>query len=90
MASAASKLEVMVQVQGRVVGGVIVVDEPDVLEEGAEVTVLIGEKDPTLELTAEQEAELAEAVAECERGEGVDAFEFLKQLRAEHRGKANG
>ncbi len=75
--------------KGRFVGGVIIIDAPASLEEGTEVTVILPEKETDVVLTDEQEDELAKAVAECDRGEAMDAREFLKQLRGEQSGKSN-
>lgn len=71
----------MVLVQGKVVGGKIVLDQDVPLPEGAVVfSAVVADNEP-FELTPEQEDELALASAECDRGEVVDAFEFLAQLR---------
>ncbi|HEX9723333.1 MAG TPA: hypothetical protein VGC53_03535 [Vicinamibacteria bacterium] len=67
-------------VTGIVVDGKIVV-EGEPLTDGSKVTVLApeGEGD-TFELPPEQEALLLEAIGEIERGEGIDARKFMKQL----------
>jgi hypothetical protein len=39
------------------------------------------ETEEEIELDADELAELDAAMEEAERGEGMDAFEFLKQLR---------
>lgn len=39
------------------------------------------ESEEEVELSAEELAELDARMEEAERGEGTDAFEFLKQLR---------
>lgn len=39
------------------------------------------EKEEGVEVSAEELAELDAAIEEAERGEGMDGFEFLKQLR---------
>jgi hypothetical protein len=54
----------------------------DALPEGAMVTLLVhvdGETD--FALTEEQEAELTEAIAQANRGEGVDGWELLRELK---------
>jgi len=67
-------------IAGTVVDGRIVV-EGETLVDGSKVTVLAPEGDEdTFELPPEQEAILVQAIAEIERGEGIDAGEFLKEL----------
>jgi hypothetical protein len=51
------------------------------LEEGVTVTLLVPEQDEGFELTEEQQEELAQALAEADRGEGVDGWQFLAELR---------
>ncbi|HKH45367.1 MAG TPA: hypothetical protein VKM72_11935 [Thermoanaerobaculia bacterium] len=51
------------------------------LEEGVTVTLLVPEHEGGFELTEEQQEELAQAVAEADRGEGVDGWQFLAELR---------
>ena len=41
----------------------------------------LGEFEEVVDLPPEEMAELNAAIEEAERGEGMDAFEFLKQLR---------
>ncbi len=65
---------------GTVVDGKIVV-EGEPLEDGSKVTVLTPEgSDDTFELPPKQEAILLQAIEEIERGEGIDAREFLEEL----------
>lgn len=52
-----------------------------VLEEGVTITLLVPEGDEDFDLTEEQQEELAQALAEAERGEGVDGWQFLAELR---------
>ena len=52
-----------------------------VLEEGVTITLLVPEEDEDFELTEEQQEELAQALAEADRGEGVDGWQFLAELR---------
>lgn len=52
-----------------------------ILEEGVTVTLLVPEEDEDFELTEEQQEELAQALAEADRGEGVDGWRFLAELR---------
>jgi hypothetical protein len=52
-----------------------------VLEEGVTITLLVPEEDEDFELTEEQQEELAQALAEADRGEGVDGWQLLAELR---------
>jgi len=52
-----------------------------ILEEGVTVTLLVPEEDEDFELTEEQQEELAQALAEADRGEGVEGWQFLAELR---------
>ncbi len=61
-------------------GGLIVPDEGVKLPEGSRVTVIAGEGDASFELTAEEEDELAAAIAEVERGDVISAEEVLRRL----------
>jgi hypothetical protein len=73
----------MVMIQaGKVVGGVIVVDNPEDFEEGATVTVIAEGANEVFDLSAEDEQELLDRAAECERGEGVDGEALMNDLRA--------
>jgi hypothetical protein len=65
----------------RVRDGAIVPDEGITLPEGSTVTVIAADDDVSVEVTAEEESELLEAIAECERGETVSAAELLERLR---------
>ena len=47
--------------------------------------VKVEEEEEVLIDDPELEAAIEQAIAEGERGEGVDAFEFLRQLRAEQK-----
>lgn len=51
------------------------------LEEGVMVTILIPEADSGPELTPAQRQELAQALAEADRGEGIDGWQLLAELR---------
>jgi hypothetical protein len=64
---------------GRVVDGKIVV-EGEPLEEGAVVTVLASDDEESFTLSADQEEALRLAIAEADRGEGVEGEAFLGQL----------
>lgn len=73
----------MVMIQaGKVVGGVIVVDNPQDFEEGSMVTVIAGGVNEHFELSSDDERELLDRAAECERGEGVDGEALMNDLRA--------
>jgi hypothetical protein len=61
-------------------GGAIVPDEGVELPEGSRVTVIADERVAPVELTAEQEAELAESIAEADRGDVISAAEVLRRL----------
>lgn len=64
-------------------GGRFVVDEPANLPEGTEVELtLIDDEELSPEERARLLKELDAAQDEYERGEGMDAFEFLAKLRA--------
>ena len=61
-------------------GGAIVPDEGIELTEGTRVTVIAGETDAPFDLSAADEAELAEAIAEADRGDVISADELLRRL----------
>ncbi len=68
-------------VKGTVVDGrVEVVGER--LEDGQSVTVLVGQGEESFTLPAHQVAELQAALDESARGEVVDGWELLEDLRA--------
>ena len=60
--------------------GAIVPDEGIALPEGSRVTVIADERETSLELTPEQEAELAESIADADRGDVLSAAELLRRL----------
>jgi len=64
---------------GRVVAGKVVV-EGSPLEEGATVTVIAAEDSETFELAPSDEAALLAAIAEADRGDLLDASEFIAGL----------
>jgi hypothetical protein len=64
----------------RVQGGEIVPDDGVQLPEGTRVTVIAGQADAPFELTAAQEAELADSIAEADRGDVISAAELLRRL----------
>lgn len=55
---------------------------PDLLEEGASVTILVGEPESRLELTEEEWTLLRRSMDQIERGEWVDGWSLLDDLRA--------
>lgn len=60
--------------------GVIVLEDGVTLPEGTTVTVIAGDTAAPFELTAAEEAELAESVAEAERADVITAAELLRRL----------
>jgi hypothetical protein len=64
----------------KVRGGAIVPEDGVTLPEGTTVTVIAGEWDAPAELSPEEEAELAESIAEADRGEVISAAELLRRL----------
>ena len=61
-------------------GGAIVPDEGVELPEGSRVTVIADAREAPVELTPEQEADLAESIAEADRGDVISAAEVLRRL----------
>lgn len=53
---------------------------PGSLDEGATVTILIPEDGRGFELSEEQRQELDQAIAEADRGEGIDGWQLLREL----------
>jgi len=51
------------------------------LEEGATVTLLIPEDEEGFHLTPEEQAFLLESIAQGERGEAVDGWQLLEDLK---------
>jgi len=66
--------------RGRVRGGTIVPDDGVELAEGSRVTVMAGEAEARFELTEAEESELAESIAEAERGDVISAADLLHRL----------
>jgi hypothetical protein len=64
---------------GKVVGGKVVVEGPP-LEEGATVAVLVS-REQEFTATTEEEAELLEAMEEVRRGEVVDGWQLLREIK---------
>jgi phosphopantetheine adenylyltransferase len=66
----------------KVVNGHVDVSEES-LPDGAEVIVLVPEDDDSgFTLTDAERAELAEAMEQLRRGEGVDGWELLRDLKS--------
>ena len=66
---------------GKVVDGNVVVDD-DSLTEGTLVTVVAADDDANrLELTLEQEEQLRLSIAEADRGDVVDGYALLEELK---------
>lgn len=51
------------------------------LEEGATVTLLVPEAEEGFTLSAQEQASLLEAIAQAERGEVVDGWQLLREIR---------
>lgn len=64
---------------GKVVHGRIVPD--DLLEEGTLVTMLVPDEEEGFELPPELEDELVDAIAEANRGDTVDGWQLLRDLK---------
>jgi hypothetical protein len=66
---------------GKVINGNIVVED-DSLAEGSIVTIVAPEDDADrLELTADQEEQLRLSLAEADRGDVVDGYAMLEELK---------
>ena len=66
---------------GKVIDGQIVLDRDEPLPERARVVVEFFAEDEELELTDEEDAELAERIDEIRRGEYVTAEDFLNRRK---------
>ena len=51
------------------------------LQEGDVVTLLVSEREETFDLTPQERSLLAEAIAQIERGQGVDGWRLLGDLK---------
>jgi hypothetical protein len=60
--------------------GALIPDEGIELAEGTRVTVIAGEASAAFDLSPADESELAEAVAEADRGKVISAAELLRRL----------
>jgi predicted DNA-binding antitoxin AbrB/MazE fold protein len=65
----------------RVQNGAIVPEDGVTLPEGSKVTVIADGEGQVFEVTAQEESELLEAIAEAERGETVRAEDLRARLR---------
>jgi len=61
-------------------GGAIVPDEGIELTEGSRVSVIADAREVPVELNPAQEAELADSIAEADRGDVISAAELLRRL----------
>ena len=73
----------MTIVPGRVVNGRIEVEDLQ-LPEGTAVEVYIPRDGKAYDLTSEEEAEIEAACEEADRGGGVPAEDFLRELREKY------
>jgi hypothetical protein len=53
----------------------------DAVSEGSQVTMLVADDEEGFELTPELESELVEAMAEADRGQTVDGWQLLRELK---------
>jgi len=74
------KIVAMKVLTAKVVAGRLDVPE-GILEEGATVTLLIPEDEEGFRLSPEEQTLLAEAIAQSERGEVVDGWQLLDELK---------
>lgn len=68
---------------GTVINGAIVLEDKGELEEGASVTVWIGESHDPVRATDEELQLIRAGKAAASRGELIDARAFLRELRRE-------
>jgi hypothetical protein len=69
----------MKMLTAKVIDGQLALPE-GTLEEGVTVTILVPERSEDFELSEEQQEELARALAEADRGEGIDGWQLLTEL----------
>jgi hypothetical protein len=67
-------------ITGKVVDGRIEVPS-GTLEEGSSVTVLVPDGEETFELSPEEVRELQSSIDQASRGEVVDGWQLLEQIR---------
>ena len=68
-------------ITGKVVDGRIEVPS-GTLEEGSSVTVLVPDGEATFELSPEEVRELQSSIDQASRGEVVDGWQLLEQIRS--------
>ena len=51
------------------------------VSEGDTVTLLVPESEEDFELTATEQEHLAEAIAQADRGDGIDGWKLLEELK---------
>lgn len=68
---------------GTVINGAIVLEDKGELEEGASVTVWVGDAHDPVRATDEELQLISAGKAAALRGELIDAREFLRELRRE-------
>jgi hypothetical protein len=72
----------MQQLKARVHNGRLVLDEPTDLPEGAEVELVAVDEDFDPKERARLLAAIDEGIEDFERGDHMDGFEFIAQMRA--------
>ena len=68
--------------RARVRGGRLVLDEPSALPEGTEVELVVADDDFDSEERARLLAAIDDGIEDFERGDHMDGFEFIAQMRA--------
>jgi len=68
---------------GKVVQGKIVLDDDIELEDGAKVTVWVGDPNEAVNVSDEELVLIREGQAAAARGDLLDARQFLRELRSE-------
>jgi hypothetical protein len=66
--------------KGKVINGRVELP-PEVARDGTEVTVLVSEGETTFQLSPEEVRELQASIDEASRGEVVDGWRLLEELR---------
>ena len=72
----------MQPLKAHVKNGRLVMDEPTELPEGTEVELVVADDDFDAEERARLLAAIDDGIEDFERGDHVDGFEFIAQLRA--------
>ena len=68
---------------GKIVDGAVVLDDTSELEEGARVSVWVGEPDQPIRVGEEELKLIREGQRAASRGQQIEARAFLAELRAE-------